>query len=639
MKANRYYQLRLGSVLAVLLATGCTADTDTDTNTAMTATPAVTPTEQPPAASSSQGGLPAIQTGEDGVLNRPDTLAFCYGGYRGKTRDDVPTVAELKEDLKILAAMKVNLIRTYNTQQFAHAANLLAAIEELKSEDTEFEMFVMLGAWIDCEGAWTDQPNHAAENTENNTAEIEAAVELANKHPEVVKIIAVGNEAMVHWAATYFVSADVILKWVTYLQGLKQNGGLPKDVRITSSDNFASWGGESSDYHTDALADLIRAVDYISLHTYPFHDTHYNSEFWISPAEDASLSPAEKAQRAVDRAMLRATSQYQQTAAYVKSLGVDKPIHIGETGWASVDSVLYGAGGSGAADEYKSKLFYDAMRQWTRSNGISCFYFEAFDEHWKDATNTEGSENHFGLITSDGQAKFALWDLVDSGAFAELARGGKPITRTFGGDATSLMNSLLEIPSADAGGSTMITTVNDQRNVGEPVSEQNYIVLNKDMVPSADNGMTYPGSPLKVNVWEGTCGMGLTADGTIEITTGTGARWGCGLEIQGNGKGENLTAFKDGLLHFEIRGDTTSNFAVGFQTGVYADGTQTNNFVTFGPDAEYRLTSEWKSWSISVAQLNRKADLSDVTAVVYFRGDAALDGRAFEVRNIHYSQN
>lgn len=643
MKTKRHYRLYLAGLAAMLLATGCTGNTSTETTGSSTPTAAPVPAEAaapaaPPAAPHQPIALPTAPSEEDGVLNRPNTLAFSYGGYRGKTRDEVPTVAQLKEDLKILAAMNVNIIRTYNTQQYAHAANLLAAIEELKTEDTDFEMFVMLGTWIDCEGAWTDQPNHKAESTENNSAEIEAAVELANKYPDTVKIIAVGNEAMVHWAATYFVSAEVILKWVTHLQDLKQSGGLPKDVRITSSDNFASWGGESADYHTDALTKLINAVDYISLHTYPFHDTHYNSDFWTAPPEDASLNAADKAKKAVDRAMLRAVNQYQQTAAYVKSLGINKPIHIGETGWASVDSVLMGATGSGAADEYKSKLFYDAMRKWTTSNRISCFYFEAFDEPWKDATNPEGAENHFGLFTVDGKAKYALWDLVDSGAFAELTRGGQPITKTFDGDEASLMKSVLDIPTADGGSSSMIPNINNQRSVGETVSEETYVILNADMVPTAENGMTYSSAPLKVNVWEGTCGMGLSGDDAIEITTGTGNWWGCALEIQGNGKGEDLTAFKDGQLHFEIKGNTTSQFAVGFQTGVYANGTQTNNFVTFGPDQEYRLTEEWKSWSIPVADLNQDAALNDVTALVYFRGDTALDGKQIEVRKLHFSQ-
>ena len=75
----------------------------------------------------------------------------------------------------------------------------------LKSEDPSFEMYVMLGAWIDCKNAWTDQPvNHELESRENE-GEIARAVALANKYPDIVKVIAVGNEAMVKWATSYYV--------------------------------------------------------------------------------------------------------------------------------------------------------------------------------------------------------------------------------------------------------------------------------------------------------------------------------------------------------------------------------------------------------------------------------------------------
>ena len=60
-------------------------------------------------------------------------------------------------------------------------------------------MYVMLGTWIDCKNAWTDSPDHSEENLENNQSEINA-VGLANTYPDIVKIIAVGNEAMFYWA-------------------------------------------------------------------------------------------------------------------------------------------------------------------------------------------------------------------------------------------------------------------------------------------------------------------------------------------------------------------------------------------------------------------------------------------------------
>ncbi|MEM9159764.1 MAG: hypothetical protein AAGB46_12025, partial [Verrucomicrobiota bacterium] len=352
------------------------------------------------------------------------------------------------EDLRILSALGIKLLRTYNTQQFAQAAHLLKAIRELKAEDPSYEMYIMLGAWIECEGAWTAKPNHNAGNFENNSAEIAAAIRMANEYPDIVKVIAVGNEAMVHWASGYFVAPSIIHKWVVHLQELKAKGELPQNLWITSSDNYESWGGGAKAYHSDALEKLIRAVDFISLHTYPFHDSHYRSDFWGAPDEEASLSIKARAEASIQRAVAYAKSQYQQTADYIKSLGIDKPIHIGETGWASIAAELYGATGSQAADEYKGKLYYDAMREWTESEGMSCFYFEAFDERWKDPTSPRGSENHFGLINLQGQAKYALWEAVDAGLFDGLSRDGSPITKTFAGDESALISAILPAPLA-----------------------------------------------------------------------------------------------------------------------------------------------------------------------------------------------
>ncbi len=145
------------------------------------------------------------------ILGNPEYLAISYGGYRQNSRDVQPTLAQLKEDMKILSAMGIKVLRTYNVE-LPHASNVVAAIDELKKEDPSFEMYVMLGAWIDCKGAFTDNPDHNEEDVEANAAEIQRAVELANRYPDIIKIIAVGNEAMVKWAASYFVQPGVILK-------------------------------------------------------------------------------------------------------------------------------------------------------------------------------------------------------------------------------------------------------------------------------------------------------------------------------------------------------------------------------------------------------------------------------------------
>jgi len=381
------------------------------------------------------------------ILGNPDYLAMSYGGYRHLDHDIEPTLDELKEDMKLLAAIGVKIVRTYKVH-LPQASNLLKAISELKKANPDFEMYVMLGAWMDCKNAWTDkEPDHSIES-EANAPQIEEAVRLANKYPDIVKIIAVGNEAMVKWATPYYVQPGVILKWVNHLQDLKKSGKLSKDLWITSSDNFASWGGSSAEYHVEDLNKLMHAVDYISMHTYPVLDTHYNADFWIIPEEE-NLSDHEKIDAAMLRAKEFAISEYDSVKGYMKSIGVNKPIHIGESGWTTLSDDFFGATGSKAADEYKQAAYYNLMRDWTKEIGISLFFFEGFDEPWKDSNSEDGSENHFGLFTVDGQAKHALWDLVDSGAFDGLSRGGKPITKTFGGDKEALMETVLVPPTAD----------------------------------------------------------------------------------------------------------------------------------------------------------------------------------------------
>ena len=381
------------------------------------------------------------------ILGNPDYLAISYGGYRHVDHDIEPTIEELKEDMRLLAAMGIKILRTYKVH-LPQASNILKAISELKKEDASFEMYVMLGAWIDCKNAWTElAPDHENES-ERNAIEIATTVALAKQYPDIVKVIAVGNEAMVKWAASYYVQPNVILKWVHHLQELKKSGELSKDLWITSSDDFSSWGGGGAEYHTPDLEKLIKAVDYISMHTYAYHNSHYNPVFWEVPDTEKELSDIEK----VDNAMLRAKSfamtQYNNVKNYVASLGIHKPIHIGESGWATKSNGFYGQNGSRATDEYKQGLYYQHIREWTKKEDISCFYFEAFNEQWKDAGNPLGSENHFGLINFQGEAKYPLWGAVDAGVFDGLTRNGKTITKTYNGDKTLLMKDVL-VPNTD----------------------------------------------------------------------------------------------------------------------------------------------------------------------------------------------
>jgi exo-beta-1,3-glucanase (GH17 family) len=237
------------------------------------------------------------------------------------------------------------------------------------------------------------------------------------------------------------VPSGVILKWVEHLQEARERGDIPASTLITSSENWAALGGEES-YRNDDLAELVTRMDFLSLHTYAFHDTYYNPALrWASTEEEAALPLVEQIDLAIERAIGLQKDQVQAVRDYLASIGVDKEIHIGETGWASMDNSYYGPDGTRAADEYVAGKFHAAARAWTREAGMTCFYFQAFDEPWK-SDGTAGSEGHFGLITVDGRAKYAIWDLVDAGLFGGLTRGGNPIVKTHDGDEAVLLDGL-----------------------------------------------------------------------------------------------------------------------------------------------------------------------------------------------------
>ncbi|MDB2503855.1 glycosyl hydrolase family 17 protein [Gammaproteobacteria bacterium] len=390
--------------------------------------------------SCSESGDLSMNKSAKEFIGNPEYPAISYGGYRGKSRQEQPSINEIKEDLYIMHAQGFRVFRTYDLHH-PFAENTLKAIKEIKQTDPSFEMYVMLGAWIQCKDAFTEKPINHEEDYEGNKFEITEAVRLAQEYPDIVKIIAVGNEAMVHWAWSYHVPPKFVLKWVKHLQDLKLNGVLNNDLWITSSDNFASWGGGSAEYHNEDLNELIRSVDFVSMHTYAFHDTHYNPSFWNLTTTPENLNKKNIIMDAMQRAVDYELDQFESVQNYVRNIDPSKEVHIGETGWSSVASDLYGYSGSEAADEYKLGLYYQMITDVCFVKSISCFYFSAFDEPWKDSNNENGSENHFGLFTVDGKAKYPLWEKVDSGVFNDLSRGGNSIVKTYNGDLEALLKT------------------------------------------------------------------------------------------------------------------------------------------------------------------------------------------------------
>ena len=376
------------------------------------------------------------------LLGNEDYPAICYSGHRGVIRsiEQTPSLEQTKSDLRILSAMGIKWIRTYNTTLFPHTKRIIEAIDELKRESS-FEMYVMVGAWISCKDAFSESVNHTLEDQIYNKKEIEAAINLAAEYPDIVKIIAVGNEAMVTWQAHY-VSSEIILKWVDVLLQARDADRFSDQTLITCSDNWAALGGEEF-YHSAPLEELLSKLDFISVHTYAFHDTYYNPALkWAPLSGEQNLDVEIKIKRGVERAVRTQMFQFNEVKKYITSLGLDKPLHIGETGWATLDNSFYGKSGTRAANEYTAKIFYDEIQKWMNEASITCFYFEAFDEPWK-SNGTDGSEGHFGLFTVDGKAKYPIWDVVDTGVFKGLHRDGHEIRKTHEGQLLQITSELL----------------------------------------------------------------------------------------------------------------------------------------------------------------------------------------------------
>ncbi|WP_354624207.1 hypothetical protein [Psychromonas sp. MME2] len=304
------------------------------------------------------------------------------------------------------------------------------------------------------------------------------------------------------------------------------------------------------------------------------------------------------------------------------SLDINKPIHLGETGWASTANYLYGEAGSGAADEYKEKAYYDAMRAWSNEFGASLFFFQAIDEPWKgDATNPGDSEKHFGLINIDCEVKYVLWDLVDAGAFDGLTRdcGVEGFTKTEGGNEQAILDSILQIPLKPV--------------TGEP-TEGEFVVLGDALYSGA-----------AANGWEQTAWAGVNDDTavlTIATDPATAKDWGWGAAIDVAGKTEDMSNYTK--LTFEIRGVAsaesvfpTYQFSVGYQTDFGEWGTNVNVRMN---TAGKMLTEEFVKYTVNLADLTsyNASQLSKVkqTFIVFDQQGSPVTKSSIEVRNISW---
>ncbi len=101
----------------------------------------------------------------------------------------------------------------------------------------------------------------------------------------------------------------------------------------------------------------------------------------------------------IDNAVKIQDSRYKNLVKNVKN----KPIIVSETGWPSAGNTI---GDAVPSPENSAKYCYD-FGSWARKNNIQYFYFEAFDETWKNVN--EGPQGaHWGVWDKDGSMKHGM---------------------------------------------------------------------------------------------------------------------------------------------------------------------------------------------------------------------------------------
>lgn len=222
--------------------------------------------------------------------------------------------------------------------------------------DSGIEMWVMLGVWI------------APDDPEANQREVEAAIRLANAFPEIVVAVSVGNETQIFWSA-HRSSVERLLEYVRVVRD-----GVT--VPVTVADDFNFWNKPESQV-------VAEEIDFVTMHAHPM---------WNGMQVDEALP------------------WLQEQLEIVRAMHPENTVVIGETGWATsvVGEGEQGELIKGQAGEAPQKQYYDAVRDWARSEGQVVFFFEAFDENWKGGSNPAEVEKHWGLFRADRTPKAAV---------------------------------------------------------------------------------------------------------------------------------------------------------------------------------------------------------------------------------------
>ena len=197
---------------------------------------------------------------------------------------------------------------------------------------------------------------------EENKIEIAALIQAANQNQDIVKRVIVGNEVMLRKD----MNIDTL---IGYIRQVKQAIKQP----VTFADVWSTYM---------QYPQLFNEVDFITIHILPY---------W----EDEPV--------AIEQAAVHVEKIVKQIEDKAHSMGVNKPILIGESGWPAVGRQR----GAAVPSVVNETRFIRDLIQVANRHGFDYNIVEAFNQPWK--SNNEGVVGaNWGLLNIDREPVFPL---------------------------------------------------------------------------------------------------------------------------------------------------------------------------------------------------------------------------------------
>jgi exo-beta-1,3-glucanase (GH17 family) len=344
----------------------------------------------------SQRALPAVYTD-------PTTKAINYSPYRtaGGPGVEVPTAAQIAQDLKLLQDAGFKLLRTFASDAVGQSIVQIAAQQ---FPALQFQLGIYLeGSAANCQDA-------------GNLAAIQNGIALANQYPQSVATVSVGNE-------TSFAANLPVSCLASYIQMVRSQVSQP----VTADDDYTFYAGlTSSGEKPDSILPLL---DFVSIHVYPFS----NSGAWDWQQSTVTPFYPDRAAAMMQASMTWAQSKYDRVANYsyktaagnTTTIGASLPIVIGETGWkASLNNhpqpgnpiEVYSQAPSltpypvSQVNQKWSNDLSSVNASWTTTAfpPLTVMPFEAFDEPWKQTGQFDHNDDGWGFWDVNRTPRYVL---------------------------------------------------------------------------------------------------------------------------------------------------------------------------------------------------------------------------------------